>query len=214
MSVVRIEALRALAALIELRIPELAGHVCPGTPPSSENEHIPNLSIQPGKWRFEPGQRDEHAVLPGNVVVYDVGDHEAPCVLSILAATPAQRWILEDKVLELFRSSKHDSGFDLAGVLVFQVAACPELARWVCSFELDSDEWIDTLALERRYESRIVVTATIPALTIDRPVYTIQQLILGVTEDRTSTFTPATAIPPAVELVTINDDGTISPYTP
>lgn len=215
MSVVRIEALRALAALIELQIPELAGHVCTGVAPSSEFEHVPNLSIQPTKWRFDAEQAEIAASLPGNTVVWNVGEHSCAMVLSILAASPAQRWEIEAKVLDLFLSSVHPlTGHHRPGVIVIPVTACPELSEWSAAFELESDEWSDTMALERRYESRIVVNGIIPALTIERAVYTIQQLILGVTADMDTTFTPATAIPPAVELVSITEDGAISSYEP
>lgn len=215
MSVVRIEALRALAALIELQIPELRGHVCTGAPPSSEFEHVPNLSIQPTKWSYEPEQAEQSAELPGNVVVWNVGQHSCAMVLAILAASPAQRWDLEAKVLDLFLSSVHPlTGHHRPGVIVIPVAELPELADWFAAFELESDEWNDTLALDRRYESRITVNGIIPALTTERAVYTIKQLILGVTEDMDTTFTPATAIPPAVDLVSINEDGSISSHEP
>jgi len=213
--VVRIAALEAFAALIELAIPELAGHVCAGTAPSGELEELPNLSIMPQRWKYIPEQASEVATLPGNRVVYDVGDHDAACVVSIMATSPTQRARLEAKVLDLFLRTKHPlTDMHMPGVVVLLVSACPDLSAWSCAFDLESDEWIDTLALDRRYESRIMITASIPALTVDAPVYSIDQLILGVTHDLTSTFTPATAIPPAVELVTINADGTISPFTP
>lgn len=209
--VVRIEALRALQALIELRIPELAGHVCVGVAPSSEHEHVPNLSIQPTKWTYEPDQAGEHTTLPGNVVVWDVGDHNCAMVLSIVAASPAKRWELEAKVLDLFLSSVHPlTGHHRPGVIVLPVTACPQLGQWCAAFDLESDEWTDGAAMDRRYESRIVCAASIPALTIEAPVYTINELILGITHDMDTTFTLATAIPPAVELVTINEDGTIT----
>lgn len=214
MSVVRIEALRALAKLFERTIPEVAGHVCTGVAPSSEFEHVPNISIQPTRWTYEPEQAEERATLPGNVVVWEVGYHACTCVISIVTATIGQRWDLEAKVLDLFISSVHPvSKMHRPGVIVLPVTACPALGRWVSSFELESDEWSDTLALDRRYESRIVINAIIPALTIERPIYTINELILGVTEDMATQFTPSTAIPPAVDLVTINEDGTITAAT-
>ncbi|HUS27606.1 MAG TPA: hypothetical protein VMZ53_03835 [Kofleriaceae bacterium] len=211
--VVRIEALRAFEALIEARVPELAGHVCTGVAPSSEHETVPNLSIQPTKWTYEPNQAGEHTTLPGNVVVWDVGQHTCAAVLSIVAASPAQRWEIEAKVLDLFLSSVHPlTGMHRPGVIVLPVSACPQLGAWFAAFELESDEWSDTLALDRRYESRIVINLVIPALVTEAPIYTINELILGVTEDMTTVFTPATAIPPAVELVSINEAGAITRY--
>lgn len=203
--VLRIEALRALAALIQIEIPELEGRVCVGT--SNEREEYPNLSIQPTKWTYIPEQPSEAATLPGNRVVYDVGDHSCACVISVVATSAAQRWELEAKVLDLFMRTKHPhTGAHMPGVILLQITACPDLSRWLATFDLESDEWNDTLAQDHRYESRIVATAEIPALTVDAAVYTIEQLILGVAQDL---GTPVSASPP-VELVTINADGTIT----
>jgi hypothetical protein len=214
-SVVRIEALRALAALIQLEIPELQGHVCTGVAPAGELEAFPNVSIQPTKWTYNPEQAEERATLPGNRQVMRVGEHECACVLSVVATSPAQRWELEDKILNLFLRTRHPlTGVHMPGVIVLPITACPELGAWFATYDLESDEWIDTLALDRIYESRIVITATVPALVVDTPVYTIESLILGVTEDLTTSFSPSTAIPPAVELVRINSDGSIAQWTP
>lgn len=207
--VVRIEALEAFTALVELSIPELIGRTCAGQAPSSELEKVPNLSIEPSKWTYVMDQAQQTATLPGNVVIYDVGNHEASCVVSIIATSPRQRAALEQQVIDLFLAGKHPlTGMHHPGVISFRVSDCPEVSRWSCSFELDSDEWVETLAMDRRYESRIVVNATVPALTVDFPVYTISALVLGVAAD--TTLDPAAAPAPAnVELVTINIDGTI-----
>lgn len=208
--VVRIEALRAFCALVELEIPELAGRTCAGQAPSSEMEELPNLSIEPAEWMFEREQARMVATLPGNVAVFEVGNHEAACSISIVAGTVGQRALLEAKVLDLFLRSVHPlTGQAMPGVVVFSVAACPELSRWSCSFDLESDRWDEHAALDRRYESRIAVTATIPALTVRRPVYSIAQLILGVAEIPTSNR----PVPPT-ELVTINIDGTLQAFAP
>jgi hypothetical protein len=204
--VVRIEALRAFCALVELEIPELAGRTCAGQAPSSEIEELPNLSIEPGEWMFDREQARIVARLPGNVAVYEVGNHEAPCAISIVAGTLGQRAAIEAKVIDLFLRSTHPlTGMSMPGVVVLQVTACPELSRWSCSFDLESDRWDESAALDRRYESRIAVTATIPALTVRRPVYSIDRLLLGVAE----MSTPSRPAPPPTELVSINADGTL-----
>lgn len=209
MSVVRIEALEALARLIAEAISELEGHICVGQAPSGEMEAIPNISINPGRWDFLPYQEAQHATLPGNVVVFDNGDHTCPVTISILAGSPRQRAVLEAQVLDLFQKQKHPlSGFRMPGTIMISVAEIPELSEWVVTFDLDSDEWIDVLALDRRYESRIMATCTIPALTIDEPVYTINQLIMGVQ----ALARPANG--PVIDLVTINEDGSIAPFAP
>lgn len=212
--VVKIEALRALGKLIELTIPQLAGHVCVADTPPNEHEAVPNVSIEPSKWTWDPDQESEHATLPGDVVVWNVGDHNAPCVISVVAASRTQRAAIEQQITDLFLSQRHPlTDMSLAGCIVIPVTSCQALSSWLAIFDLETEEWNDTLAQDRRFESRIVINASIPALVIQRPVYTIDELILGITHDMTTTFTPATAIPPAVELVTINEDGTITAAT-
>lgn len=215
--VVRIEALEAFTALVESQIPALVGRTCAGQAPSGELEKLPNLSIEPTRWMYAMDQAAQTATLPGNVVVYDVGNHEASCVVSIMATSPRQRATLEQQVIDLFLSSKHPlTGMHMPGVIAFLISNCPEVSRWSSSFELDSDEWVETLAMDRRYESRMIVNATIPALTVDSPVYTMTALIMGV--DVTPTPTDATTAPPVgdptVELITINADGTITRSAP
>lgn len=205
-AIVRIAALEALAALISATIPELDGHVCAGIAPSSEYETVPNVSINPSRWTFDPDGTHEHASLPGNVLVWNVGQHTCACTISVVASSPRQRARIEAKIIDLFLSQESDDGFLRAGVIVMPITACPELSTWFASFELESDEWSDVQALDRRYESRIVCNGIIPALTIGRPVYTINSLILGVEVQASSTARASSVLP----LVTINEDGSIS----
>lgn len=206
--VVRLDVLEAFTALVEREIPQLAGRTCAGQAPSNEDEQIPNLSIEPTRWAYQMDQQDQHAVLPGNTVVYNVGNHEAGCVISIIAASPRQRAKLEQLVIDLFLAGEHPlTGMPLPGTIVFTVGDCPAVSLWSCSLELDSDEWIEGGALDRRYEARLMVTATVPALSVKRPVYSIAELILGVQAGPVGT--PIAAQP--VDLVTINFDGTLAP---
>ncbi len=210
-AVVRIEALRALAAVIAAWVPDLAGRICEGTPPSSEFEGMPNLSIQPARWDYEPDQAAESRTLPGNVVVWNVGRHSTPMVLSIVASTPEQRAQLEAAVIDLFLSQRHPlTGMPRPGILVVPVVACEALAEWLAVFEYESDGWEDANAFDRQYETRIIVTALIPALTIERPVYTISELRLALARDLAPQPTRGAVAIPTTELVTINTDGTIS----
>lgn len=216
-AVVRIAALEAFTALIEQQIPALAGRTCAGQAPSSELEEIPNLSIEPSRWTYEMdsvGDAQQVALLPGNIAVWDVGYHEAMCSISILAATPRQRALLEQQVLDLFLGAKHPlTGMHQPGLLSFQVSACPEVGQFATVFFLEDDEWIEALALDRRYESRIGVGCWIPALTIEQPVYQLQSLQLAVGASPTTDVAadPALPVTTPLDLVIINADGTVSP---
>lgn len=216
-AVVRIAALEAFTALVEQQIPALAGRTCAGQAPSSELEEIPNLSIEPSRWTYEMdslGDAQQIALLPGNIAVWDVGYHEATCVVSILAATPRQRALLEQQVIDLFLGAKHPlTGMHQPGLLTFQISACPEVGQFASTFHLEDDEWIESLALDRRYESRIGVLCWIPALCLDQPVYEIQSLKLAVGASTTTDTTadPSLPIVTPLDSVTINADGTVTP---
>ncbi|HSR79096.1 MAG TPA: hypothetical protein VLN57_21160 [Xanthobacteraceae bacterium] len=216
-AVVRIAALEAFTALIEQQIPALAGRTCAGQAPSSELEEIPNLSIEPSRWTYEMdsvGDATQVALLPGNVAVWDVGYHEGTCAVSILASSPRQRALLEQQVLDLFLSAKHPlTGMRQPGCLSFLISSCPEVGQFASLFFLEDDAWVETLALDRRYESRIGVGCWIPALVLETPVYEIQTLQLAVGAS-TTTDPAADPAPPTLEpleLVTINADGSVSP---
>lgn len=204
--VVKIEALRALAAYIELQIPELAGRTSPGVATSSQDEPLPSLGIEPdGQWDFDRYQATPHAVLPGNQVVYLVGWHEGPLVLSLVTATPGERFTLEHQIVDLFQGGLHPlTGMSIPGSITIAVTSCPALSAWSCSFDLEGTHWIESHDMDRRYESRIVLSATVPALTLRRAVYTIDQLLVAIGARQ-----PSPGAPPP-ELVKINPDGTVA----
>lgn len=205
--VVKIEALRALAAYIELQIPELAGRTSPGVATSSQDEPLPSLGLEPdGVWDFDGYQATPHAVLPGNQVVYLVGWHEGALALSLVTATPGERFTLEHQIMDLFLGAVHPlTGMAIPGSVTIAVTSCPALSKWSCSFDLESTHWIETHDMDRRYESRIVVGATVPALTLRRAVYTIEQLLMAIDANQ-----PTRPGAPPPELVKINPDGTVA----
>jgi len=207
MCVVRTSVWDALAAAIACAIPELDGHICVDVAPAGEVEEIPNLTIEPGKLVYDPNQALEMAVLPGARVVYSVGAFEGPVAISIVAANVGERETLTGKLIDLFLSTPLRPG-----VLMVPVTSCPDLGAFAAAFELDDDETNNGRAFDRRYEHRIAVNAVIPALTTRRGVYTIQQLRLGIAPVDGPPITSATMVPPAVEVITIHEDGTFSPY--
>jgi hypothetical protein len=212
MAVVRIEALRALKARIETAIPELAGKVKVSQAPAGEEQTYPTLTIIPGTWKFDPHGEAEFATIgdpaDGNVV-FNVGAHSAPVQLRIVATTIGERWTLEQKVVDLFLGQELR-----AGVVIVPVTSCPELSTFIAAFEYDSDQWVDVGAFDRKLESAIVVNGVMPALVARTEVYEIDELVLGLTYDFDTAFTTDTMVPPNVELVLINQDGTIQPWSP
>lgn len=210
MAIVRLRALEALGLVIAAAVPALAGKVRVGQAPSSVDQTYPTLTIIPANLKFEPHGEAEHATIgdpaAGNVV-FNVGVHEGPIQLRIVASTIGERYELEQRVLDVFLKQELR-----AGILIVPVTTTPDLSTWIAAFELDSDQWIDTEAFDRKLESIIIANGVIPALVARTDVYEIDELVLGLTPDFDTAFTTSTMVPPGVELVQINDDGTISPY--
>jgi hypothetical protein len=203
--IVKLDALTNLKTVIEAAIPDLAGKVTVHQAPSGAKMTFPNLSlVLGGRMQFEPAERLLQQDLGGNVVVWNVGAHEGTLQLRLVATTSLERMKYEQALLDLFTAR------ELApGVVVVPVVSTGGIT-WTAAFELDDSQWMDTGAQEREYDAIVNVNAVVPDLVVQTPVYTIDELILGLTHDMTTTFTPTTAVPPAVELVQINQDGTIS----
>ena len=101
------------------------------------------------------------------------------------------------------------------GVLMISVTD-PDvsLLQWQAAFEYTDSSWDDSRSFEREFQAVITCNAVIPALVTEANVYEVSTLISGLTNDMTTVFTPSTAVPPAVELVQINQDGSITPWSP
>jgi hypothetical protein len=212
-SVVRLDAMEALARIIGCEIPLLEGHICVGQAPSSEVQEYPHLSIDPaGRWNYDPQQQEQKATLPGGRTVYNVGDHEVSVQLRLVTTTPRQRAELEQRVIDIFLAGEDPvSGLPRPGVVVVHVSACPALYRWPAAFELEGDEWDDEKAFDAQLTSIVTVRASIPALVTRCGEYTIQTLRLGIINDLEAPVSPAMS--PPVEVVQIHEDGSITPVS-
>jgi hypothetical protein len=210
MGIVRIEALRRLGAVLEAAVPAIAGKVRIAQQPSGVDQTYPTVTIIPGPLKYEPHQEALHATIgpPSNGnVVFNVGAHHGPIEIRVVATTVGERWTLEQAISNVFLSQELRPG-----VLVVEVTATTELSNWIAAFEYDSDQWIDSDAFDRKLESLIIINGIIPALVARSAVYQINNLALGLTADFATAFTTDTMVPPRVEVVQINEDGTISPY--
>lgn len=207
MAVVRMEGLRALERKIVAKVPALDGRVTIGFAPPGQIQTWPTLTIAPaGRWRHT---MYDAAVpvrnLPGQRVVLDCGHHEVTVQLVVATTSYEQRAELAERVLEVFRLDNELR----PNTLVCPVTACVDLGDTFATFALDDEEWDDEDAGARIFESIIATTGTFPALAVD-VVPTIDQLILGLGIAPAEDF-PTTLDAPSVELVVINEDGTISP---
>lgn len=205
MAIVKLEAITALQVAIAAAVPALAGAITVHQEVPATVEVFPSLAIVlPQRFQYEPAQRLMQADLGGNTVVWNVGAHEGVVQLRITASTSYERMQLEAQLTDWLLGAPLQPG-----VRALPVVSAPSIP-WVAAFEYEDSSYIDVRALEREYEAVITLNAVIPALTTETNVYTIDKLILGLTEDMSTAFTPSTAIRPAVELVQINQDGTIT----
>lgn len=207
MPVVRIEGMRALGRKITAKVPALEGKVRIGFAPPGKVQIWPTLTIAPaGRWRsvmYDAARPIRN--LPGQRVVLDCGHHEVTIQLVIATTSYEERAELAEQVLRVFRLDNELR----PNTIVAPVTACLDLGDTFATFQLEDEEWDDSDAFERTFEAIIATNGTFPALAVDE-VPTIEQLLLGLAtvpaEER-----PTTIDDPSVELVVINEDGTISP---
>lgn len=205
MSVVKLLALSNLKDAIAAAVPAFRS-ITVQIEPSPVLEAFPNLEIIIGNaLEFQPDQRELQADLGNNAVVWNIGNWYGPIQLRICTTSPRERWVIEQAVTDYLMSRPGSPG-----VVVVPVTESPQLT-WAAAFEYDSVQLFDQRAQERQYETAIIVNAMIPILVTETPVYQIDHLFCGLTEDMVSHFTPSTAVPPAVEIVEIHEDGTITP---
>jgi hypothetical protein len=209
MAIVKTQSIAAFVAAIGAAVPELAGKITVHQEPPATIETFPNLAVVlSGRLSFDPSQEDVFADLGDNVVVFNVGAFEGPMQLRLTAATIRERSVLCEKIEQWMMSREGSPGIQVVQVIDSEH---PDTLSWVAAFAMDDEMWDDSGALMRTYEAIATLDVTLPALVTRSPVYTIDTLILGTTGDFITAFTPDTFGPPDVELVVINQDGSISP---
>jgi hypothetical protein len=214
MSVVRLCALEALSEVLVEAIPELDGQVCIGVPPNTHEQTYPSMTINPVRWKFQPEEIEELDMGSSGLSVRRVGTHEGMIQIRVLATTPGQRDELASRVVDVFAGFEDEDGCPHPGTILARVTECGAVP-WTACFDLDRDEWINQRAFESKYEALIEVDAAIPALVTKPGVYSIQTLQLGFTSDFTTTYSASTMLASAaVEVVQINEDGSLEPYDP
>jgi hypothetical protein len=177
-TVVRTCALESLAAVVTCSIPELREAVCIGAPPSSHEQTYPSLTINAVKWAFRPENIDELRDTPPGVLIRRVGHHEGMVQLRVLATTTGQRDELSERISKVFEAFEDEDGWPHPGVVLTRITECG-LVPWTASFELDSDEWVNLEAFERKYEALLQVDAFIPALICKIGVLMVETLALS-----------------------------------
>jgi hypothetical protein len=213
-AVVKLCSLECLGDLITAEIPELVDRVCIGVPPNTHEQTYPSLAIRAaGRWKFMGSTVEELTSPLLHTSVRRVGHHEGMVQLRVLASSPAERDALAQAVVNVFVGFEDEDGYPHPGTVLARVTRCG-LVTWTACFDLDDEEWVDTGAFNQLYEGLIQVEATIPALVCKPGVPRIETLVLGLTHDLTTTASAAMMLAPTVEVVLINENGSIEPYAP
>lgn len=211
MAVVKIDALTNLAAAIGAAIPALVAKIpiAIQQAPSAVMDQFPNAElILPGKLIYDPAQRLEQQDLGGGNVVWNVGAHEGPLQIRITCNTTIERATFEQQVIDLFNQIEGSPG-----ILPISITSSDAI-QWLAAFEYEDSQWSDVNAQSREYEAIITCNAVIPALVTTPGTQVIDTLVLGFTNDTTDSITLSNFGPPLVELVQVNQDGSITPFTP
>lgn len=208
MSIVRLEALRALQCVLVDEIPELEGKVCVGIGAPGHALSFPSMAMTPFKFTYAPYQASELATLSPDKVVMDVGIHEVSLQLRITTKTSLERYALEQKIVDVFLSRPLSPG-----IIVTPLSGCLLLEEFHAVWSLDNTEWEDGKALEQVYESTITVTGEIPALVTRLEAYPIAHLQLALTEDFQSAAPVPFASSPTFDVVEAKSDGSIASVT-
>lgn len=202
MSVIRIAALQRLADQIQACVPELRGKVCGGAAEAPHTLSFPNLAIFGVRFRYFPDQAALHCESGPSRATMNVGRVEGTVQLRLGAQTSSRRYELEQKLME----NVFWADIERPGVVVFKL---PEHHDAVIAFELDTDEWIDEKAFEKKWYSLMTVALQLPALVTKGSIYSLEEVRLALTEDLT---TPIVSVPAdEIEAVSISESGDITP---
>lgn len=187
-------------AILEEQVPELIGHICKMGEPHLARVW-PNLQIIPIRFTYHPMQEFAHKNLGVSRAVFDVGRHQGTVQLRLGATTPAERWELEDKILNVFLQEE-----GRPGVLVTTIEQVHDA---VVAWELEEDAWDNEKVFAKEFYSTLTVRVQIPALFVREGVYTIEAIRLSLTEDLRTDYTDLPDS--AIETVEIDEDGNLTP---
>ncbi len=201
MAVLRIEVLKILAECIANKVPALRNRICAGPAESPKKLGFPSLAIIPVRFRYFPDQASEYRDPGPGRACMNVGRHEGTVQLRLGAQTHIRRSALEDAILDVFLERE-----GAPGVLV---TAIPNVLDATVAWELDTDEWENERAFDKKWYSILTVMAQLPALVTRGSAHTMEEIRLTLTEDLT---TPIEQLPAGdQETVLIGADGSITP---
>lgn len=183
------------------------GGSCDGGLDASAGQVVgPSLVIErQQKFAYLPMQANrEHSRPRPDLLVVEVGHHEGPVLLRLASDNEDERDELEDEILEVWLGQALRPG-----ILVTPVTKVTRLGDFQCVWELEDGQWVAEKVLARPRASVLTLTAEIPALATRYNTPTIESLRIALTHDFDAAFDETVTTGENVEVVEIQEDGTI-----
>jgi hypothetical protein len=184
----RKESAKALGAFLAELVPSLKARFVVGQPDPEKDATYNGLAILPGRFSFEGQQDEELDESQVGTTLVEVGSLSGTVELRIYARTAAERDDLEQQVTEAMLSREGSPGT----VVVTLANLSSGGLRWgyepPCTFALDSVDWEDEFAFDKRRYGFVSLNAWLPVLltrTGDGAT-TIDTMILALTDDLTT----------------------------
>lgn len=203
----RKEAASRLAAKILTAVPSLgASAVISQAEPEVDGKY-PGLVIMVGKFRFLPNQDEDVHQPAADKEFVQVGEAHGDLEVRIYAKAPAERNKLEDQVEQVFLARSGSPGVLVDTIPNVEIGGVASAFAPTIAFRLETLEWNEEFAFDRRRYSFISVATELPVLAV-RTVVNLNDLRLGLTEDLTTAYASLPA--GSVEVVKINADGSLT----
>lgn len=180
---------------------------------------FPHLVIRrSGPFEFMPFEEDElwttEAVDANpNTRTVQVGDISGEIEVMLGATNQVAREKLEDKILNAFLSATNQDEFVRPGVLVqhldnFLIGDVVQIHTVPIGYVLKTELWNEEMVFEKKRFSSLMLEVDMPALVTRAAQYTIEELVICITSDLTST-TPSLSD----TQVAVTEDGDLAAYT-
>ncbi len=208
MSVIRSQVLTALATAIQAEVTTWLGMhtVVVGLPDWDDPSCFPSVSVAAaGAFEFHPFEVDELEDATDSTAVVTVGDFTGKVVVTTGSRSQPEREAIQDAVLDLFLRDPLRRGVLMVDVGTFLVAGVTFTGPIRVGFTLDGDGWQDEMVMDRKRFGTLDLQVDIPALTVLRDVYTIDHLVLAVTQDLTT-------VDPVYDQVQVGATGLLEEY--
>lgn len=221
-SVIKRRVIESLAEwLVALVAPDIpAGDVIIQDAGADAHACFPNLVVRHiGAYEFQAFEEDEIWTTDDtdpdnpNTRAVQVGDLSGQIEIILGATNEPFRERMEDRILHALLKETSQEGFGRPGVLVLQldnftVGGIANMADVPVGYVLQTETWQEEMVFEKKRYSTLTLDIDMPALVVRQGMYDIDELVLAITDDLTSTDPALSDIQ-----VAVSEDGDLTEYT-